>query len=285
MNRLWLRGVAATVCRAAVVVAVGSVLAASTTGTANALTQTLGGGACANDAAAGGMIMIWGSTTSAQGTADSAFAAVDLAPGQTSTRLQCTNYGFSIPANAVINGITVAITKLGADSNKVDVDVKLLKATVLQTDNKASATTWSGSTFTGTYGSSSDLWSTTWTAADINNAGFGVAQSVTITNGDTNNPGAFVDSMVITIDYDLTQNNGDPCMSGTQCSSTFCADGVCCDTACTGPNQVCDAAGSVGTCVSLAPSAAPAMSWPGIVAVAFMLLFIGRRALAGSNSN
>jgi len=42
---------------------------------------------------------------------------------------------------------------------------------------------------------------------------------------------------------------GQACQAGTDCASSFCADGVCCKTACTGTCVTCSAAGSVGTCI------------------------------------
>jgi hypothetical protein len=57
---------------------------------------------------------------------------------------------------------------------------------------------------------------------------------------------------------------GETCASGSQCASTFCADGVCCDTACQGLGQQCDQPGQIGTCATAAP--APAMSWAALLA-------------------
>jgi len=41
---------------------------------------------------------------------------------------------------------------------------------------------------------------------------------------------------------------GVACVSGIECTTGFCADGVCCNAACTGSCQACNRAGSVGTC-------------------------------------
>ncbi len=54
--------------------------------------------------------------------------------------------------------------------------------------------------------------------------------------------------------------NGAACLVGTQCLSTFCADGVCCDTACTGGNVRCDIPPSPGTCTAIPQAPAPTMS-------------------------
>jgi hypothetical protein len=46
-----------------------------------------------------------------------------------------------------------------------------------------------------------------------------------------------------------TAQIGQACVTGADCASTFCADGVCCKSACTGTCQTCAAAGNVGTCI------------------------------------
>jgi hypothetical protein len=48
---------------------------------------------------------------------------------------------------------------------------------------------------------------------------------------------------------------GAPCVSNSECASTYCADGVCCDGPCTGQCQACAEASKVGKCstVSGAP--------------------------------
>ena len=42
---------------------------------------------------------------------------------------------------------------------------------------------------------------------------------------------------------------------GSECLSTFCVDDVCCDTDCSEPDQLCNLAGSVGTCTDVAAPA------------------------------
>ncbi len=46
---------------------------------------------------------------------------------------------------------------------------------------------------------------------------------------------------------------GTPCENSFECASGACASGVCCATTCNGPCQQCDAPGSMGMCVQLAP--------------------------------
>jgi hypothetical protein len=82
----------------------------------------------------------------------------------------------------------------------MDDTVVLVKAGVLQSDDRALAAFWPMTLMNQSYGSSSDPWSDTWSASDINDVGFGAALAVVRTNGGA--PGAFVDSLEITIDYD-----------------------------------------------------------------------------------
>jgi len=44
------------------------------------------------------------------------------------------------------------------------------------------------------------------------------------------------------------KDNGQGCVTGTDCVTGFCADGVCCNTSCAGTCQACNVAGNVGTC-------------------------------------
>jgi len=45
-----------------------------------------------------------------------------------------------------------------------------------------------------------------------------------------------------------TRGQGEPCSTGTDCDSGFCADGVCCSETCLGQCEACDRAGSIGLC-------------------------------------
>jgi hypothetical protein len=70
--------------------------------------------------------------------------------------------------------------------------------------------------------------------------------------------------------------NGDGCSTGDDCESTFCADGVCCNEACTGPNEVCDAFENRGTCIVVAAAEpAPALSPWALCVTAALLGIIG----------
>lgn len=133
--------------------------------------------------------------------------------------LQGTNYSFSIPDSATITGIEVVINHMSSGNNPSIYDniVSLVKAGVITLDNKAALTPWlKGSFSTSTYGSSIDLWGSTWTPADINDPNFGVALAAYRQNQGNNLRAAMVDSMKITVYYSLgTATTTVDCGTGT----------------------------------------------------------------------
>ncbi|MGH7789712.1 MAG: hypothetical protein ACRERC_22770, partial [Candidatus Binatia bacterium] len=102
------------------------------------------------------------------------------APGGTPTQyLKATNFGFAIPAPAEIVGIEVSVEHRSSLGTVVDSRARIVKGGVVGSAERALAGFWPIADATVTYGSSSDLWGTTWTPADINNPGFGFALSAT----------------------------------------------------------------------------------------------------------
>jgi parallel beta-helix repeat protein len=143
--------------------------------------------------------------------ADSSYAhAIDIPiEGGTTNYLCGSNFGFTIPPNATINGITVEINH--ASSGDVitapvlkDSVVSLVKGGVIQSTNKASTEEWPyyPAAATTAYGGPTDLWGTTWTSEDINASNFGIVLAAVNTN---TVPGrtftAWVDFMRITVNY------------------------------------------------------------------------------------
>ncbi len=154
---------------------------------------------------------------------DSNYATASGSNGFVTHYLRGTGYGFSVPAGATINGITVAINRASSNSNSPrirDSEVKLVKAGAVQNaaNRAATGTDWPANDAfaTATYGGAADLWSTSWTAADINNANFGVVLSVTNTN--SNSRTASVDYMQITVTY--TPDATPPTVTGVTSSKT-----------------------------------------------------------------
>ena len=121
----------------------------------------------------------WGTPSNIETSGASYATLLVNATSIASENLMGEGFGFSIPSGATINGIVVSIAIVNTPlSSYCGLDsVQLLKA-------GAVAGTAKTGTFTSTqsFGSSSDLWGTTWTPAQINAAGFGVA----VTGGGTN---------------------------------------------------------------------------------------------------
>ena len=69
-----------------------------------------------------------------------------------------------------------------------------------------------GAPVAAVYGSTSDLWGTTWTAADINNSDFGVALAANSTNARI----AYVDYMQITVTYTVNEFSS---LTGVNCGT------------------------------------------------------------------
>jgi len=164
-------------------------------------------GTGADDPAVG--TIAWTNPTNIQvaGTPYAIATAVPSQGGKTHY-LKGTNYGFAIPSGATIDGITVTIRRQssGALSPFIrDSEVKLVKGGTVQTTNKAvTGTDWALAPAwgTATYGGAADLWGTTWTAADINAANFGVVLAAANPNPTAGRPrDATVDYMQITITY------------------------------------------------------------------------------------
>lgn len=121
--------------------------------------------------------------------------------------LKASNFGFSIPNGATINGISVNIErkqsciddKHGCTSSVTDKYVGVTKAGIVSGSNKASTDVWTTTDVVKNYGGISDMWGNTWTPADINASSFGVVLSATRDEG--HNRMVYVDNINITVSY------------------------------------------------------------------------------------
>lgn len=125
--------------------------------------------------------------------------------GTISYYIKSTNFGFSVPNGATIDGVVVSVErhKTGAPNAK-DSSLRLVIGGSITGDDKAdTVTVWPTSDGTATYGSSSDLWGTMPSASDVNASNFGI---VLATTGGTGGGGGqdanfFVDHITITVYY------------------------------------------------------------------------------------
>jgi hypothetical protein len=138
----------------------------------------------------------WSSASNATGTPDSACASRSGAAGGA---LDLTNFGFTIPDAATINGITVEVKFAGTAAGDDGVRVRLLKGgsptTAFQDILAISGQSDCSTSAFQTVGSPTDPWGTSWTASDINAANFGVRLSKLGTGT------SYVDSVRITVEY------------------------------------------------------------------------------------
>jgi hypothetical protein len=147
------------------------------------------------------------------------YTMVTLQTLEISHYLQASAYGFQVPSGSTIDGITVVINRMssGADTPYLrDYQVSLIKDGVISGENKAdNETDWPFSYLeTATYGGVSDLWGTTWTVDDINDADFGVVLAVTNPNNSMQRT-ATLDYIQVTVNYTLPDTN----------TSVDCGDG------------------------------------------------------------
>jgi len=112
---------------------------------------------------------------------DDVRASVTLGNDDITERIDPFNFGFSIPDQATIDGIEVSIERRGvAVSGTPETRVFLRKSDNSSVSNKLDTSSWPLSDSVLTLGGPSDLWGTTWTAADINGSGFGFRPSIQV---------------------------------------------------------------------------------------------------------
>ncbi len=132
---------------------------------------------------------------------DNSRAGSSLGSSQITRYIKATNFGFSIPGGATIDGILVEWeVSIGMGSNPVtDHAVRIVKGGTIGSTDKSSGTAWTTSDVFLSHGGASDLWGETWTPADINATNFGAALSAI---GSVTAPSMpQVDSVRITVTY------------------------------------------------------------------------------------
>ncbi len=123
-------------------------------------------------------IYTWTTPSNAAGS-DNAYAThTSGTTNRTTTCLKATNFGFSIPTGATIDGVVLTIEHNGSSiaglNYVLDDSVYLVKGGIPAGSNNADLVTkWPTSDTAATYGSASDLWGTTLTYTDVNASDFG----------------------------------------------------------------------------------------------------------------
>jgi hypothetical protein len=114
--------------------------------------------------------------------------------------LQVTQFGIALPAGATVRGIRFTVDRVADDDNATDQSVRVLKAGAATGTDHATSTHWPLMYTPTPYGSALDLWGATWTAADVESSGFGIAitPQYLITAG---NDHVDIDSVTATVFY------------------------------------------------------------------------------------
>ncbi len=175
-------------------------------------------GTMADDAAVG--TLTWANPDNAKATND---AYATAGPVNEATRfthyLKATNFGFSIPGGATIDGIYVEIEKKETGAAVRDWEVKLVLSNgSIGTENKAIGTNWPAEAY-ATYGGAEDLWSESWSDTDINDIDFGVVIEARLIDNFEQNTTAYVDHIRITVYY--TENGNGAINPKVKVSGTF----------------------------------------------------------------
>lgn len=135
---------------------------------------------------------------------DSVYATNSVTASSDSATLLVQGFGFSLTAGATINGYTVVIwRRCSGNYDFKDQTIQLLNSSGTPTgDNKKYTTSsWPYPTNASrTYGSSSDVWGTSFTTTDTNSSSFGVKIVAHNNEASTTVTGS-VDYVSITIDY------------------------------------------------------------------------------------
>lgn len=159
--------------------------------------------------------LVWSNPNNAQVSDGVYTTASNGSTGGTTHYLKATNFGFSVPVGATINGILVEVQKAktagGNNANNFvrDATVKIIKSDgSYGTENKArTGDNWLLTESYVSYGSSSDLWSESWSPADINDSDFGIGVSASLLS-DTGTPVAGIDFIRITVSYTASMTEG-----------------------------------------------------------------------------
>jgi Tfp pilus assembly protein PilX len=137
-------------------------------------------------------------------TSNNVYATYSIGSRGTSNTLTITNFTAGVPASAQILGVVVGVERKASVSSNLQMSViKLVKAGVAVGTDQTSST---GEPYFGTsdavdtWGSSTSLWGTTLTAADVNASTFGVQLSV-YNGSSSSSVTASIDQVTVNVYY------------------------------------------------------------------------------------
>ena len=115
-----------------------------------------------------------------------------------------TDFGFSIPSDAVIKGVKVDILRKSDASYGVsDTITRLITTNPPSGDNKALPGNWPINPLTATYGGENDTWGLDFTTDSINSPSFGLAIMVANRSAVGKSVMASIDNVQITVYYNI----------------------------------------------------------------------------------
>lgn len=139
----------------------------------------------------------WSNPTNAAAS-DNSRASATAIGGATTHYLHCSNFGFSIPLTATIDGITVGIERRDSFEVAYFQEVRVIKSLASVGSNLADPSLFPPADAYATYGDGLEKWGLTWTAAEINATDFGVLISVLLDSPEST---AEIDHVRVTVAY------------------------------------------------------------------------------------
>lgn len=150
--------------------------------------------------AMGGGTSPWSNPTNIY-TSNNVYASNGLDGDEVSYWLRATDFGFTIPDGATIDGIIVEIERRCNEEYGADYAMQIVKGGTEQGTDHASLTEWPLSDTYKSYGSSSDKWGLAWASSNINSSLFGASISVIYEDDPEFRATFYVDHIRITVYY------------------------------------------------------------------------------------
>jgi hypothetical protein len=112
--------------------------------------------------------------------------------------LVVSDFGFAVPSDATIRGVSVRIERRSHGGRVSDGDVRLTTG-AFHTGHRGRSSLWPTVLSYESYGGSTDLWGRFWSPAEVNAGGFGVVGSAFHRGGDPDQ--AEVHHVEVTVHY------------------------------------------------------------------------------------
>lgn len=141
------------------------------------ITTTNSPGTLVDDAGVG--TIAWSNPGNASASDDSRAVTASLSSSAISHYLKCTGFGFAIPSGHAIFGIQALLEWRGAGTAGARENrLRIVKAGSIGSSTAHDGSSdLPGSDAVEAFGGYGDLWGETWTPADVNDSGFGLAVS------------------------------------------------------------------------------------------------------------